>query len=765
VSVVALSIAPLPTRAGHESPFYPSFYPQEIRVETVEPAAAVAGWAKARVHAYIGSDPFEGTSVPQDAAAVVSLRALVVLTFDGRERGKDARTRCAMAGALRRTLDAQAAHDFVALRYPITPYHADFLQHFDRVTRAREEASKESIEPGAIRVRSKGTLAQALVPATLRAESDWDVTLEEIGVDTLVDPSAFGPGNFMGAPWAKQGWFQAYRLYAETLSDPKVKRAAGALYGDLVTGRYRDNADRMNRERALVAALTSSCERVVLGYTLRREYLNTEYSAGAENAGFDAQTGFTAAIFPRTVKLKDFPWNGWLRVGTAKPPASAWNPIGGMNDTPGRLVWLAIGDPALLPAPYGGTWIDNRVRVDASVAGPVTMPADALRPTSSGALERVGPGKVAQQKLTLAVAASAFHDGTSTEFADLVYPFVLAFRLSDPKLQSHGMFDPAIAGRTEVLRAWLAGFKRVGEKTEVLDFGDDLKFRHRMEIVEVYLSHRSSDRFEAAAAAAPWSTLPWEVLVLMEEAVKRGVGAFSQAEAQRRNVPWLDLVRDPETGVRLSRLVDEFRDQGYRPEALQPLVTQTQARERWEALARFYAERKHFLVTNGPYELASAAPDGAVLKVFRDLSYPKGVGSMDVYAIPLRAFVTGAEVRGRKLVVHAEVEHIVRGQRAYEIERTPLEHDSLEHTDDEERPECRYLVIDATGKVLRAGNVASSHGGEFIVALDGLPPARYNVVLALYVQGNAVGVEPKIIEYRPAEKTTQRDEFRTIASH
>jgi len=91
VSVVALSIAPLPTRAGHESPFYPSFYPQEIRVETVEPAAAVAGWAKARVHAYIGSDPFEGTSVPQDAAAVVSLRALVVLTFDGRERGKDAR--------------------------------------------------------------------------------------------------------------------------------------------------------------------------------------------------------------------------------------------------------------------------------------------------------------------------------------------------------------------------------------------------------------------------------------------------------------------------------------------------------------------------------------------------------------------------------------------------------------------------------------------------------------------------------------------------
>jgi len=35
-------------RAGHESPFYPSFYPQEIRIETLDPGAAKAGWSKAR---------------------------------------------------------------------------------------------------------------------------------------------------------------------------------------------------------------------------------------------------------------------------------------------------------------------------------------------------------------------------------------------------------------------------------------------------------------------------------------------------------------------------------------------------------------------------------------------------------------------------------------------------------------------------------------------------------------------------------------------
>ena len=38
--------------------------------------------------------------------------------------------------------------------------------------------------------------------------------------------------------------------------------------------------------------------------------------------------------------------------------------------------------------------------------------------------------------------------------------------------------------------------------------------------------------------------MPWHVLALMEAAVERGFAAFSQTEAARRGLPWLDLVRD-----------------------------------------------------------------------------------------------------------------------------------------------------------------------------------------------------------------------------
>jgi hypothetical protein len=66
-------------------------------------------------------------------------------------------------------------------------------------------------------------------------------------------------------------------------------------------------------------------------------------------------------IFIRTVKLKDLPWNGWLRLGIKQRPVAAWNPLGGFSDDTGRLIWFALGDPALFPEPYNASWLLNRM--------------------------------------------------------------------------------------------------------------------------------------------------------------------------------------------------------------------------------------------------------------------------------------------------------------------------------------------------------------------------------------------------------------------
>jgi hypothetical protein len=79
-------------------------------------------------------------------------------------------------------------------------------------------------------------------------------------------------------------------------------------------------------------------------------------------------SGLNAPMFVRTVKLKDFPWNGWLQLGTPAQAAAAWNPIAGFTDDFGRLMWSAVGDPAALPSPYDSAWILNRISDVQSVA-------------------------------------------------------------------------------------------------------------------------------------------------------------------------------------------------------------------------------------------------------------------------------------------------------------------------------------------------------------------------------------------------------------
>jgi hypothetical protein len=65
-------------------------------------------------------------------------------------------------------------------------------------------------------------------------------------------------------------------------------------------------------------------------------------------------------MFLRTVKLKDFPWNGWLQLGIEQRPHAAWNPIGGFTDPFGRLMRSAVADPAAIPSPYEAVWLPNR---------------------------------------------------------------------------------------------------------------------------------------------------------------------------------------------------------------------------------------------------------------------------------------------------------------------------------------------------------------------------------------------------------------------
>jgi hypothetical protein len=379
----------------------------------------------------------------------------------------------------------------------------------------------------------------------------------------------------------------------------------------------------------------------------------------------------------------------------------------------------------------------------AGAAVVINVPPDAVLPEpGDGRLQPLGPSKTATSELTYRVLGSAFHDGTRMGVADILYAYMFAYRWGIRNEAEPWHYDPFIDAATAPMRQHLVGVRVTGTDTASKSFRvGDINVLRELFVIDVYTTNVPEDPEQDAVVAPPWSTVPWHLLVLMEEAVSRGWAAFSQAEAARRGVEWLDLVRSEPVNNRLASLVEAFEREGYRPAALQSLVSVGDARKRWAGLAAFYRAHGHFLVTNGPYQLKRWSTDSVALEAFRDLSYPLGVGSYDAYAIPRRAFVTKVEQGNNRLRLFADVETIMKFQRSYDVVR---EHLQSVAPDVRKRsaPECRYVVMDGEGHVVFAGLAGPADDATFQVDLNGkLPAGQYTVLAEITVNRNAMNAE------------------------
>jgi hypothetical protein len=213
-------------------------------------------------------------------------------------------------------------------------------------------------------------------------------------------------------------------------------------------------------------------------------------------------------------------------------------------------------------------------------------------------------------------------------------------------------------------------------------------------------------------------------------------------------VPWLDLVRDSKQRAALGTLAAELHRRAFVPEALRALVTPEQATQRWAALREFARTHGHWLVTAGPYVLGKVTPASASLVVFRDFTYPLGVGSFDQYPIPLRAFIVKTERRGERLEIQADVENIEKFARSYKIVREPFRPQPASEKFREPLT-VHFSVLGPNDEVAAAGTSRDVQNGRLVVDLAGrLKPGAYRVLLALALNGNLVNPEVKVLPYR-----------------
>jgi hypothetical protein len=760
----------VPVRAGHESSFYPSYYPQTIRIETVDATVAPRLLGGAAIHTFVGEDLFSGRTLPPNLRAIESLGSYLVLTFNpSSRRFHDRAARCATAAHLVSVL-ARDRSRYIFHPYPVLPYDADYLEHADLAEIATRKVQVGAVDDAvasrlSVKVNGQGALAEELVKEYWHPSgTNGDAKLATIDVADLLKEEWIGIEGGAGPPWLKEGWFHTYLLLAPYVSDPEAKAAIGRLYERLLKGDYHRSEERISLSRDLVTRLQQGCERVVIGYTVRRSYFNVDYNDGIENVGFDSQLGLSSAIFVRTAKLKAFPWNGELRIGIAEPPAGVWNPIGGFGDPFGRLVWAAVGDPAVLPRPAGTGWMPNRVtfrlvedegwrarlrrwlvRLRGEASKSIEVPADAVLPApGSGVLQAVGEGKLASVKVEYRVLASSYHDGTTMTTIDALYPFILAYRWGDPH---NRLYDPFIARTTAALRQHLIGIRPLRPETVTRNLGGDLQLKYDVFVIEAYLDPRGADPQAAVLEALPWSSLPWHLLVLIEAAAQNNRSASRapfQGGARLREV---DLVGSHEATERLVRLLEGFQRHEYVPESLAGWVTTLAAQHRWVALADFERRYGHLLVTNGPYRLVAWTPHAVKLDAFRNTSYPLGVGSFDQYVPPRRGYVTQVDIVGDVLKIHGEVERVIKFERTDRIVRERLGTNSSGAIDTI-NPQCRYLVISADGRVVKDGVAMYGRDGVYLADVGhGVGPGSYRVLVAIYLNENLVNPEIRSVPY------------------
>lgn len=365
VTAAMLALAPV-VKSGHELPVYPSYYPHEIEIATMAPQAAAAALGAGKLHAYIGSSPYLDAPPSDTIGSVNSLGSFVTVRIDsGSQLAADEASACTLAGTIVRDMTARSS-ELIAHSYPITPLHGDYLYHADlaeaaaaRLAGGTAVAGPSGREP---RVKAEGPLAQRLVRPEWQARGEpWDAIVTEIDARKLVASPGHAVNGWLGPRWTRSGWFHAHRLLAQSIVEPERRQRVDAELERLQAGYFEGAVERINAERDLVRSLTASCRAAVAGYTVRLEYFNIGFSTGIENIAYDALEGLSSPMFLRTVKLKEFPWNGWLQLATEAGADAAWNPVGGFTGDFGRLMWFAVGDPAAVPSPYDHAWILNRI--------------------------------------------------------------------------------------------------------------------------------------------------------------------------------------------------------------------------------------------------------------------------------------------------------------------------------------------------------------------------------------------------------------------
>jgi len=494
--------------------------------------------------------------------------------------------------------------------------------------------------------------------------------------------------------------WQAYKPSAE------LDRAADALA-------RRDYATLEERQKLMAEALRLSmvdAARVWLADRVSAWVFRSEVAVTS-----DLAAGISgSALWPYTLRFLDGR-SDRITFGSPSLLTEPWNPLAGTNWIFDTMIIRGTTESPVLPDPFTGLTWPLRIKsaqvfveeglpvtkthdwVDLSFVPAIQVPADAWIDWDSGAQRFITVGEASPQGLTARTRTVVhyvddlyqrrWHDGTRVSLADALLELILVF---DRAKEGSSLFDEAEVPAFETFAGHFRGARIVQEDPLVVEIYSD------QILPDAELMSRSGFFF----AGVPWHNLAIGILAETNREL-----AFSKSKADRLRVEWMSYIAGPSLAV-LERYRSQAQERGYIPfeNVLGRYVTRDEVARRYEALGRWYRERGHFWVGQGPFYVHSVHPVEKTVVIRRADDH---LAADERWLSFTRPPIAEVEVAGPS--------RTARGARAEFAVKATFRGQPYPMKDIEI---AKFLVFDARGRMAFAEDAEAVRDGEWRVVLS-----------------------------------------------
>ena len=451
-------------------------------------------------------------------------------------------------------------------------------------------------------------------------------------------------------------------------------------------------------------------------------YDRTSFSPRRSEVGVTADLagGVPGAwLWPYTLR-REGEIGGRMTIAAPVFLSAPWNPIAGGIGLFDTAAMRATGDWAVMPDPYTGLMLPQRLEsavvvahegmlvdrtldwVNLEFASEILVPDDAWVDWDAAEQRFITAGETYTQTQTARLQVTCnypaelfettWHDGSRFGLGDVVLSMIMRF---DPSKPDSPIYDEATVPAYESFASSFKGWRIAREDPLVIEYYGD----HYPLDAELAVSDLTCAYPQYLQSQAAWHMLG--IGILAEEA---GELAFSPDKSAGMETEMTSYIGGPSLEI-LEKYLLHAADTTYIPyePTLSQYVTEEEARDRWENYADWYRDVAHFWIGNGPYYLEQAYPvEGtAVLKRFP--AYPDPADRWSGYAEPR---IAEAEVEGPAQVAAGSAA-TYRVEIGFGGEPYPLD----------DIVEVKYLVFGTSGEVVLSGEAKAIEDGLYEVIL------------------------------------------------